>query len=205
MMKSTVFRSCFSPVLVEAKDVHRSELLPPSCRAATIRCSLRNYANIPKLKPFNRTFLDRAIKDPPLIEKAERELADYCTTLEGEESYYCWKARFELEDLEKVAPKEDLERIILEAGGVKTLINWIPRIAAIYKNGKENALDKGKPMNTKGEGKRLSHIPEWMPKSVEELEEEEKAKMPDSPYTRLLRTMGRKTPDVNYEGCYLGD
>lgn len=158
MLKSVVLRSCFSPVLVEAKDVHRSELSPPSCRASTIRCSLRNYANIPKLKPFSRTLLDRVIKEPPLIEKAESELAginyrflsdlrsyssvswsfvifpgdlssklgkncilrmisilvglilifrtilcfssDYCTTLEGEESYYCWKACFELEDLE---------------------------------------------------------------------------------------------------------
>lgn len=106
---------------------------------------------------------------------------------------------------QKVAPKEDLERIIRGAGDVKTLMKWIPGIAAIYKDGKENALDKEKPMNTEREGKRLSHIPEWMPKSVEELEEEEKAKMSDSPYTRLLRTMGRKTPDVNYEGSYLGD
>lgn len=33
------------------------------------------------------------------------------------------------------------------------------------------------------------YVPEWMPKSIEELEEEEKARMADSPHARLLRAM----------------
>ncbi|GLT86321.1 hypothetical protein SLE2022_044660 [Rubroshorea leprosula] len=205
MMESILLRSCSSPVLVEAKDVLRSGRSPPLSRVSTIRCSSRSNSNIPKLKPFNRTWLERAIKEPPLIEKTKHELADYCTTLEGDDSYNCWRALFELEDLEKVAPKRDIERIIREAEGVKNLMDWIPRIAAIYKNGKENAFSMAKPTNPQGEGKKLSHIPEWMPKSTEELDEEERAKMPDSEYTRLLRAMGRKTMHMKYEGIYLGD
>ena len=48
-----------------------------------------------------------------------------------------------------------------------------------------------KPLNTENEGKRFVHIPDGLPKSAEELEEEERSRMPDSPFTRLLRTKGR--------------
>lgn len=136
MIKSTLLRSCSSPLLLEAKDLRRSS--PATTRfASTVCCSSpRSHAFIPKLEPFSRTKLERAVKDPPLIEKSVNELAgmvyfgflfgldsdlfdfldsvnkghksliliffllDYCSTLEGDESYSCWRAYFELKDLE---------------------------------------------------------------------------------------------------------
>lgn len=40
------------------------------------------------------------------------------------------------------------------------------------------------------ESPRPCPIPDGLPKSADELLEEEQARMPDSPYTRLLRSMG---------------
>ncbi|MBA0688046.1 hypothetical protein Goshw_009233, partial [Gossypium schwendimanii] len=102
MIKSILLRPYSAPILVEVKDIHRSGLSPLSKTrfASTIRCSSSNDAYIPKLEPFSRTKFERAVKDPPLIEKSENDLADYCSTLEGDESYSCWRAYFELKDLE---------------------------------------------------------------------------------------------------------
>jgi hypothetical protein len=137
-MESALLRSsCYSPLLLEAKDVHHT----PSSSSArfastTITCSSRSHAFIPKLEPFSRPKFERFVKDPPLIEKSENELSginimivcfwvfvidpceifvswvrlviigmvlfivsDYCSTLEGDNSYSCWRAYFELKDL----------------------------------------------------------------------------------------------------------
>ncbi|XVF45205.1 hypothetical protein PTKIN_Ptkin02bG0186300 [Pterospermum kingtungense] len=196
MIKSfLLLRPYSSPILVEAKDFHRTVFWPSSKTsfASTIRCSSSSDAYIPKLEPFSRTKFERALKDPPLIEKSENELADYCSTLEGDDSYSCWRAYFELKDLEKETPKEDVEKLILEAGGVKSLIGCLHGIASIRNKGnnKNGFLGTVKPLqSTENEGKRFFHIPDGLPKSAEEIEEEERARMPDSPFTRLLRTKG---------------
>uniref|UniRef100_A0A803NPB5 Uncharacterized protein n=1 Tax=Cannabis sativa TaxID=3483 RepID=A0A803NPB5_CANSA len=91
---STVLRSCSLPLVLEAKDVNRTRPSSSTKFASTVTCSSRNHSYIPKLEPFSRTKFERILKDPPLIEKSENELA-------GDESYGCWRAYFELKDLEK--------------------------------------------------------------------------------------------------------
>ncbi|KAL3735434.1 hypothetical protein ACJRO7_024549 [Eucalyptus globulus] len=79
----------------------------PSRRfAPVVRCSSRGNACIPKLEPFSRTRLERNLREPPLIQKCENELADYCSMLEGDSSYSCWRAYFELKDLERCRPRD---------------------------------------------------------------------------------------------------
>lgn len=193
MIKSILLRTYSAPILVEVKDIRRSGLSPLSKTrfASTIRCSSSNDAYIPKLEPFSRTKFERAVKDPPLIEKSENDLADYCSTLEGDESYSCWRAYFELKDLEKEVAKEEVEHLIIQAGGVKSLIGFLHGIASIHNNGNNKGISsKAKPLQTEHEGKRFSHIPDGLPKSAEEIEEEERARMLDSPFTRMLRTKG---------------
>ncbi|XVE93298.1 hypothetical protein REPUB_Repub01dG0178900 [Reevesia pubescens] len=193
MRKSILLRSYSSPIFVEAKDFRCKGLSPPSKTrfASTIRCSSNNDTYIPKLEPFSRTKFERAVKEPPLIEKSENDLAEYCSTLEGDDSYSCWRAYFELKDLEKETPKEDVEKLILEAGGVKSLIGCLHGVASIHNKGNTNGFySMAKPLHTENEGKGFFHIPDGLPKSAEELEEEERARMPDSQFTRLLRTKG---------------
>ncbi|KAG6408879.1 hypothetical protein SASPL_131905 [Salvia splendens] len=165
----------------------------------------RTGAYIPKLEPFTRNKIDRAVREPPLIEKAENQIAgsdrynfkpildaklDYCVTLEGDESYSCWQAYFELKDLEKESPKEEVERLIVEAGGVKSLISCVHGVAGIHKAKKECGELRKSTSAVKAEAYPCP-IPDGLPKTSEELEEEEKARMPDSPFTRLLRARGR--------------
>ncbi|KAG8368307.1 hypothetical protein BUALT_Bualt15G0032000 [Buddleja alternifolia] len=156
-------------------------------------CVSRNSSSssyIPKLEPFSRTKFDRAFIEPPLIQKSENQIADYCSTLEGDDSYGCWQAYFELKELEKEAPKEEVERLIIESGGVKSLINCVHGVAAIHKM-KKKCSDTLKQMNVENTALNPCPIPDGLPKTVEELEEEERSKMPDSPFTRLLRARGR--------------
>ncbi|VVA15235.1 PREDICTED: CCG-binding 1 [Prunus dulcis] len=199
MIKTVMLRSCpsSSPLLFEAnREAFSARASSPSSSSTTpkfasiICCSSRNHAYIPKLEPFSRSKLDRAIRDPPLIEKCENELSDYCSTLEGDESYGCWRAYFELKDLEKEIPKQDVEKLILQAGGVKTLVGCLHGIAAIKKD-KKLGFNSAKPSDVVKEGQRLCPIPDGLPKSAQELEEEESSRMPDSPFTRLLRIKGR--------------
>ncbi|KAI3769830.1 hypothetical protein L6452_00944 [Arctium lappa] len=177
----------------QSPSVCRPPLAPPS---TTICCSSRNNAYIPKLEPFSRSKLDRLVKDPPLIQKSENDLSDYCSTLEGDPSYSCWRAYFELKDLEKEEPKEVVEKMILESGGVKSLIGCLHGISEIHKAKKQLEHEKGSNLENIAAavavgGERACPIPDGVPKSREEMEEEEKGKMPDSPFTRLLRSKGR--------------
>lgn len=82
-----------------------------------------------------------------------------------------------------------MEKLILQAGGLKSLIGVLHGIAAMFK-GKTNEFSMAKPLNIE-EAEKPCPIPDGLPKSTEELEEEEQARMPDSPYTRMLRTKGR--------------
>ncbi|KAH7517917.1 hypothetical protein FEM48_Zijuj09G0115100 [Ziziphus jujuba var. spinosa] len=94
-----------------------------------------------------------------------------------------------MKDLEREAPKQEVEKLILQSGGVKSLIGCLHGIAAMQK-GKKKDFSLSKPLNSEG-GERPFPIPDGLPKSLTELEEEERCRMPDSPYTRLLRTKGR--------------
>ncbi|XP_051146942.1 CCG-binding protein 1 [Andrographis paniculata] len=183
------------------------ESLPLSCAATTFlvesrsrrrtnfRCfsASRNNGYIPKLEPFSRSKIDRAFKEPPLIQKSESQIADYCSTLEGDDSYSCWKAYFELKELEKEVPKEDLERLVIEAGGVKSLIGFVHGVAAIHKAAKAGDKAAVNPASTPAARAVNPEcpVPDGLPKTWEELQEEEKERMPDSAYTRLLRARGR--------------
>ncbi|KAK6946168.1 hypothetical protein RJ641_013712 [Dillenia turbinata] len=185
MLKSLTLQSssCSSALF---SDLHFRR----SSRVVLISCSSRSNSSIPKLKPFSRSKFDRVFKDPPLIQKSENELADYCSTLKGDESYSCWRAYFELKDLEKDCQKEDIEKLILQAGGVKSLIGCLHGIAAFHKERKEE-YGSTKPTNAHTWNERCCPVPDGLRKSKEELDEEEKAKMLDSRFTRLLRTKGR--------------
>lgn len=188
MIRSIPQRFPTSLIGVEANDLQFSTSLPRV--ASTVCCSSKSNAYIPKLEPFSRSKFDRIVREPPLIQKSETELSDYCSTLQGDPSYSCWKAYFELKDLEKQFPKEDVEKLILQAGGVKSLVGYLHGIAAIHKS-KSEVIEPAKEFSAKKQGERPFPVPDGLPKSEQEIEEEEKYRMPDSPYTRLLRTKGR--------------
>ncbi|MFS7998478.1 putative CCG-binding protein [Helianthus anomalus] len=99
---------------------------------------------------------------------------------------------------QKEAPKEEVERVILESGGVKSLIgclHWISEIPKAKKQSQNESNVNNNYMKQENtpvvEGGRACPVPDGLPKSREEMEEEEKGKMPDSPFTRLLRSKGR--------------
>ncbi|KAK7362691.1 hypothetical protein VNO77_04811 [Canavalia gladiata] len=204
-MKATLIRPCSAPLLLDARSTPTSS----TRHISTVCCSSRNQPpHFPKVGPFSQNLLQRALKDPPLIEKTEKSISDYCLTLEGDECYNCWQAYFELKDLKKESPKEEIERLIRRIGSIKALIESMHRIAVMFKvkeNGlsvkseegqrpvnelKKEGLSLGKVVKSE-EGERHFHIPDGLPKSAEELKEEEEARMPDSPHTRLLRRMGK--------------
>ncbi|KAL5705032.1 hypothetical protein ACHQM5_023383 [Ranunculus cassubicifolius] len=182
MMKSIAI-PCSSPVL------------PYSTRnsPSKICCSLRSHVYIPKLEPFSgRSKIDRGVKGPSFIEKSESELLDYCSVLEGDESFSCWTAYFELKQLEREMPKDDVEKLIHQTGGVKSLIDCVHGVSEVHKRRNAKVEEALKPVEAeKKMEKSLGPIPDGLPKSKEEIEEEEKARMPDSAFTRLLRTKGR--------------
>ncbi|CAK8577565.1 unnamed protein product [Lathyrus sativus] len=158
-----------------------------------ISSSSRNHSYIPKLEPFSRSKIDRVAKNLPLIEKTEKDLSDYCCTLEGDKCYSCWQAYFALKDLEKEQPRADIERLIIEISGIKSLIGCLPAIAIMHKS-KKNEIESEDEQNR-------CPRPDGLPKSADEMREEEEAKMPDSSHTKLLRLMGKspawysKVPD----------
>ena len=86
--------------------------------------------------------------------------------------------------------KEDVEKLICQAGGVKSSIRWLHSIPTIHKDKNNGGFNLAMPLNVEKEGKRPCPVPDGLPKSLEELEEEERGRMPDLPYTRLLRTEG---------------
>lgn len=92
--------------------------------------------------------------------------------------------------LQKESPKEEVERLIIESGGVKSLVGCLHGIAEIHK-AKKDRVAGPKPSNSEKGMEKHCPIPDGLPKSLKELEEEEMGRMPDSPYTRLLRSKGR--------------
>ncbi|KAL1200870.1 CCG-binding protein 1 [Cardamine amara subsp. amara] len=189
MIKSVTLRSFLLPIDQFNDNNGKTKFFAPSRSFPVVRCS--STRDVPKLELFSRGKFDRVLQDLPLIEKAESELSDYCSTLEGDDSYSCWRAYFELKDLEREKPKVEVENLILQTGGLKLLIGCLHGVASMEKDKKtKNGLEVKEESDKEKRMKLHIHIPDGLPKSQEELEEEEKSKMPDSAFTRLLRTKG---------------
>jgi len=71
-MKATLFRPCCAPLFLDAHSNGTSSTRHASFAVCSIS---RNRPNIPKLEPFSRTRFEKAVKDPPLIEKSKKEVA----------------------------------------------------------------------------------------------------------------------------------
>lgn len=160
---------------------------------------------VPKmLEPFNRSKLTRSIREPSLIQKAEAAIRDRCCLLEGEESYECWEAFFELQDMKKECQAQAgskssgsldrVENLVRQSEGVKSLIenlHMIAKASKMHQKKQENKEPQTEPLlKVEEEGRRPFPEPDGLPKTQQEIEEEEKAMMPESFYTRLLRTKG---------------
>ncbi|WOK99620.1 CCG-binding protein 1 [Canna indica] len=195
MLGSVAFRSpalescrAFALEAAGADLSSRTSRLPP--RSTVVCDAQRRHASIPKLEPFSRSRIERGVKEPPFLQKTENDLTDYCSTLEGDESYSCWRAYFELKDLEQELPREDVEKFVRQSGGTKSLIDCLHGITAMQKK-KEKEIQHHTPIKPEAQNERCCPIPDGLPPTAEELEEAEKARMPDSPFTRLLRSKGR--------------
>ncbi|RZR83036.1 hypothetical protein BHM03_00009585 [Ensete ventricosum] len=215
-----------------AGDLSSSRPSTLAPRSIIVCDAQRSYGSIPKLKPFSRSRFERWLKDPPFLQQIENEISDYCTTLEGDDCCSCWRAYFELKDLEVCVlglelpillgmldalshlltrsfffgllqqqwPKEDVEKLVRQVGGIKMLIDCLHGITAMRKK-KEKETEPPKPVTSCPQTEtpvtscpqteRPFPVPDGLPPTQEELEEAEKARMPDSPFTRLLRSKGK--------------
>lgn len=143
---------------------------------------------------------------------------DYCTAIEGDECCSCWDAYFELNKLEvqyalisqqifettgltwdsspsqQELPKDEIARMVKDSeGDVRYLIESIHHRSDLRKKVAEKSRNS---VPSSSQGSRAAKprpfpVPDGIPKTQEELAEEEEALMPESPYTRLLRRMGR--------------
>lgn len=93
--------------------------------------------------------------------------------------------------IQKEKPKVEVEYIIFQTGGVKSLIGCLHWLASIEKDNKtKNGLEVTEQSDSAQGMKLHIHVPDGLPKSQEEVMEEEKSWMPDSAFTKLLRTKG---------------
>ncbi|ONK64854.1 uncharacterized protein A4U43_C07F30670 [Asparagus officinalis] len=188
MLGSMILQSP-STVLFDSNCIDPSRSRSPRSRGVVCNAQ-RSSASIPKLESFSRSRIDRRIQEPEFLQKCENDLTEYCSTLEGDDSYSCWRAYFELKDLEKEMPKEDVEKFVRQTGGRKSLIECLHGLTAMEKKTKN--LQEQMPVKMKEEIHRPFPVPDGLPKTLDEIEEEERAKLPDSPFTRLLRSMGKQ-------------
>uniref|UniRef100_A0ACD5WBK2 Uncharacterized protein n=1 Tax=Avena sativa TaxID=4498 RepID=A0ACD5WBK2_AVESA len=164
-------------------------------RSVVVR-ALRDYGSIPKRETFSssRSILDEFFKqEKPLVQRTKDQITDYCTTLEGDECCSCWDAYFELNKLEQELPQEDIARMVKESrSDPRYLISSIHHRSDLRKKMAEKARSSV-PANSPEQTvkPRPFPIPDELPKTQEEIDEEEEALMPESPYSRLLRRMGR--------------
>lgn len=74
---------------------------------------------------------------------------------------------------------------------MKSLIGCLHGISAIHKAKKEAVNESDKALvYSKKQVENHCPVPDGLPRSAKEMEEEEKARMPDSSFTRLLRNKG---------------
>uniref|UniRef100_A0A1D1XG37 Mitochondrial escape protein 2 n=1 Tax=Anthurium amnicola TaxID=1678845 RepID=A0A1D1XG37_9ARAE len=172
----------------------RARPTPSRCAPSVVVCSgdsqRRGASSIPKLEPFSRSRIERLVREPTFLQKSENDLTEYCSTLEGDDAYSCWRAYFELKDLKEEMPREDVEKFVRQAGGVKSLIDCLHGLTAMQKKGGQ-VPPAPAPARAERGRERPFPVPDGLPPTQEELEEEERARMPDSPFTRLLRRRGK--------------
>ncbi|KAM3260492.1 hypothetical protein ACQJBY_051637 [Aegilops geniculata] len=167
----------------------------PGWRSVAVRV-LRDYGSIPKREPFSssRSILDEFFKqEKPLVQRTKDQITDYCTTLEGDDCCSCWDAYFELNKLEQELPQEEISRMVKDSrSDPRYLISSIHHRSDLRKKMAEKAHNSA-PSNSPGQTAkpRPFPVPDGLPKTQEEIDEDEEALMPESPYTRLLRRMGR--------------
>jgi len=65
-MKATLLPPSSAPLFLPTSSTRHASF--------AVCSSSRNQPYIPKLEPFSRTKFERALKDPPLIEKSEKEI-----------------------------------------------------------------------------------------------------------------------------------
>jgi len=210
-MMRTARLPCPSSFLLGPNEPRRLLNCPGSVAVARVGswriCCTVKLPDYPKRNGFNRHSIDRLYEELPYIQKTKKEISDHCLTLEGDACLSCWRAVSELHDLEKELPKKEVEGMITVSSGdgVESMISSLHHLSAFHRRLKEssgstNALNEQKleiktskstPKALHGEKvkEEPKYVPEWMPKSIEELEEEEKARMADSPHARLLRAM----------------
>lgn len=87
--------------------------------------------------------------------------------------------------------QEDVEKFVRQAGGNQSLIDCLHGLTAVEKRHNERHPEEAVPVKAEREKERPFPVPDGLPPTAEELEEEEKARMPDSPLTRMLRRRGR--------------
>lgn len=80
LLQSLPLSSSSSTFFVESNDLYCPRSSSSSSKGAVnskISCcsSSRNNAYIPKLQPFSRSKFERVVKDPPLIQRSENQLA----------------------------------------------------------------------------------------------------------------------------------
>lgn len=102
--------------------------------------------------------------------------------------------------LQEELPKDDVEKLLRQAGGKKSLIDCLHVITAMDQKYKERkaaseAASAASVDNTVEEAEKKKWekpfpSPDGIPKTREELDEDENGLMPDSPFTRLLRSKG---------------
>ncbi|KAL5984847.1 hypothetical protein ACLOJK_038683 [Asimina triloba] len=171
----------------------------------------------PRTNSFTRKDLGKPLIYVSFLHVHGAGAPDYCSTLEGDASYECWTAYFELKDLEEEVSKDKIESLMRQGGDVRALVGRIHSASARYKNEKKKTeesaknnnkegVETGKPSNAEdrqSERHRPFPVPDGLPKTQEEIEEEEKVRMQDSPYTILLRRMGKHaawfTPRPDHE------
>ncbi|KAJ1701664.1 hypothetical protein LUZ63_001443 [Rhynchospora breviuscula] len=160
-------------------------------RSMVVR-SERDYSPIPKVKaPLGRpTLLEQTRDLLPFVDQIKDKLSDYCTTVDGDECCSCWDAYFEMQDLKKKWPPEKFDRFLHDVSheGMKSLIYSVHHAALLEKESGEVIQEKTKEL-VKRDSEAPMHVPEWLPKTLEEIEEEEKARMPASDFTRLLQSL----------------
>ncbi|KAL5210330.1 hypothetical protein ABZP36_005953 [Zizania latifolia] len=181
-----------------ASSVSRASAAGRRASASLAVRAVRNYDSIPKREPFSssRSILDEFLtQEKPLVQRTKDQITDYCTTLEGDECCSCWDAYFELNKLEQELPKEDISRMVKESeGDPRYLINSIHHRSDLRKKMAEKAHSSASASSNslkQAAKPRPFPVPDGLPKTQEELDEEQEALMPESPYTRLLRRMGR--------------
>uniref|UniRef100_A0A453LWK0 Uncharacterized protein n=1 Tax=Aegilops tauschii subsp. strangulata TaxID=200361 RepID=A0A453LWK0_AEGTS len=90
-------------------------------------------------------------------------------------------------------PQEEISRMVKDSrSDPRYLISSIHHRSDLRKKMAEKAHNSA-PSNSPGQTAkpRPFPVPDGLPKTQEEIDEDEEALMPESPYTRLLRRMGR--------------